>query len=148
MTQVLEQFQSSELSRNSARVFSAAEAAPVLVTRRDGEDFVLMSERESQARERLFELAAALIAVTLDDRGSLVERMLERFQWMLALTEQEQAQCSEELVRAVRASLATGQAQLAMTVMVSWHETAAAIAAGLGTEPVDWLDEPIQVMKP
>lgn len=55
-------FQSSELSRNSGKVFSAAEKSPILVTRRDGEGFILMSESEAKARKSLLEFASDLIA--------------------------------------------------------------------------------------
>ncbi|MGN5381065.1 hypothetical protein ACQ4WX_39755 [Streptomyces lasalocidi] len=56
------------------------------VTRRDGEALVLMSQREAEGRARLLDFAAQLITVTLDDRGSLAERMSNAFPWMLALS--------------------------------------------------------------
>ena len=44
------------------------------------------------------------------------------------------------LLDAARASLSTGQPHLAIAELTSWRETAAAITAGLGSEPVEWLD--------
>ena len=44
------------------------------------------------------------------------------------------------LLDAARASLSTGQPNLAITELTSWRETAAAITAGLGLEPVERLD--------
>ena len=44
------------------------------------------------------------------------------------------------LVDAARASLTTGQPHLAIAEPTSWRETAAAITAGLGSEPVERLD--------
>ena len=44
------------------------------------------------------------------------------------------------LVDAARASLSTGQPHLAIAEPTSWRETAAAITAGLGSEPVERLD--------
>lgn len=148
MSALIEQFQSSELSRNSAKVFSAAEQAPVLVTRRDGEDFVLMSESEANARRALIELAAELIAVTTDDRGTLVERMSDRFPWMLALSSNDRKKCAAGLVDAARASFATQQPHLAIAEITAWRETATAIAAGLGKTKISWLAEPKPVAKP
>ncbi len=141
-------FPSSELSRHSARVFAAAEDHPVDVTRRDGEDLVLMSKREADAREQLLHLAAQLIAVTTDDRGTLSDRMANAFPWMLALNDDDRALCAHDLVDAARASFATEQAHLAAAEMTSWRETAAAIAAGLGGVPDPWLDENIRVERP
>jgi len=119
MAALLEKFQSSDLNRNSTKVFEAAENAPILVTRRDGEDFVLMSEREATARRKLLDLAAQLIAVTTDDRGTLVERMSDRFPWMLALRLEDRERCAKDLVNAARASFASEQIHLAISELTS-----------------------------
>ncbi|TPW72876.1 YebG family protein [Schumannella sp. 10F1B-5-1] len=139
-------FASSDLSRHSARVFDAAEERPVEVTRRDGEDLVLMSKRESDARDKLLEIAATLIAVATDDRGTLAERMSDSYPWMLALSPADRETCARELLSAARASFSTHQPYLALAEMTSWFETATAIAAGLGSQPVEWLDltEPVE----
>ena len=141
-------FQSSELSRNSTRVFAAAEDQPVEVTRRDGEDLVLMSKSEAAARESLLQLAATLIGVATDTRGTLTERMSEAMPWMLALNPEDRETCSRNLLDAARASFSTGQAHLAVAELNSWLETATAIAAGLGTAPVEWLDSAVRVERP
>ena len=148
MSIAIEQFQSSELSRNSLRVFDAAEKAPIRVTRRDGEDLVLMTEREADARRELLNLAAQLIAVTTDDRGTLAERMANIFGWMHALSPEGQVQCAHDLVNSARASFATEQAHLAIAELTAWRETAFALAAGLGQTPVDWLDTGKTVAQP
>lgn len=148
MGKLLEEFQSSELSRNSAKVFLAAEQAPILVTRRDGDDFVLMSEREANSNRALVELASQLIAVATDDRGSLAERMAVQFPWMLALSSADRELCASEMVDAARASFATGQVQRALLEITAWRETASALSEGLFSVPVEWLDEPIIVERP
>lgn len=140
--------QSSELSRNPASVFSEAEAHPITVTRRDGESLVLMTEREAESRNLLLEIAAQLIAVTTDDRGTLAERMAVQFPWMYALDPVDRAQCADELVKATRASFATNQPNLAVIELTAWRETAIAIAEGYGDEPVEWSTEPVPVERP
>ena len=141
-------FKSSDLSRNSTQVFAAAEDEPVEVTRRDGEDLVLMSKLESDAREKLLQLAATLIGVATDTRGTLAKRMADALPWMLALSPTDQDACANDLLNAARASFSTGQAHLAVAELNSWLETATAVAAGLGTAPVEWLDEDIIVERP
>jgi len=141
-------FQSSDLSRHAAHVFAAAEVQPITVTRRDGEALVLMTEREAQARDGLLTIAAQMIAVATDDRGSLVERMTVQFPWMLALSGDDQATCTDDLLRAARASFATGQAHLVAAEVTAWRETATAVAAGLGHNQVDWIDVPTWVERP
>ncbi|MFB2585861.1 prevent-host-death protein [Herbiconiux liukaitaii] len=141
-------FPSSDLSRNAPRVFAAAEEGPVGVTRRDGENLVLMSQRDADAREQLLQFAAQLIAVAIDERGSLAERMANAYPWMLALGQDDRERCARDLVDAARASFATGQAHLIATELTSWRETASALAAGMRNSPVDWLDDEISVARP
>jgi len=141
-------FQSSELSRASADVFAAAADHPVRVTRRDGEALVLMSESADQARASLLELAAQLVAVSTSTEGSLASRMSDRYPWMLALSPVDQEVCAGDVLKAARASFATNQPHLAIAELTSWRETATAIAAGLGQEPVEWLDDSETVERP
>lgn len=131
---------SSDLSKHSAEVFAEAEDHPVTVTRRDGESLVLMSQREADARAELLHLAATLITVTLED-GPLSERMASRYPWMYALSAEDRDECARSLIDAARASFSTQQPHLAIAQLTSWRETATAIAAGLGSQPVEWLDE-------
>lgn len=131
---------SSDLSKHSAEVFAEAEDHPVTVTRRDGESLVLMSQREADARAELLHIAATLITVALED-GPLAENMASRYPWMYALSTTDRERCSQDLIDAARASFATHQPHLAIAKLTSWRETAAAISAGLGTQPVEWLDE-------
>lgn len=131
---------SSDLSKHSAEVFAEAEDHPITITRRDGESLVLMSQREADARAELLNIAATLISVTLED-GPLTERMASRYPWMYALSAQEREECTRALIDAARASFSTQQPHLAIAKLTSWRETATAIAAGLGSQPVEWLDD-------
>ncbi len=112
-----------------------------MVTRRDAASLVLMSEREAAAQKSLLQFAAQLIAVTTSDEGTLADRMADRFPWMLALSPSNREQCSAELICAARASFATEQPHFVLAELTSWHETATALAAGLGQEPVEWIDD-------
>jgi dsDNA-binding SOS-regulon protein len=140
-------FQSSELSRQPLPVFAAATNGPVEITRRDDVSLVMMSKRESDARDRLLELAAQLIAITLeDDQRTLGMRMADRFDWMLALNDTDREQCAKELINAARASFSTKQAHLAIAELTAWRSTATAIAEGLTNDSIQWFEEfePVQ----
>lgn len=139
---------SSELSRNAPKVFAAADEHPITVTRRDGESLVLMTEREAAARQALLEIAAQLMAVATDDRGTLADRMAEQFPWMYALDAVGRAECAEALIRAARASFATSQVHLALAEINAWRETAIAVAAGHRDQEVEWLEHPVPVERP
>ena len=148
MTRFTATFPSSDLSRNPAKVFRSAEESPVRLTRRDGQNLVLMTERYDNAREELLRLAAEFIALAVEGEGSVVERMSHRFSWMLALDEKDRAACTADLIRAARASFSTGARPLLLSTLDSWRETAEAIALGLDKVPVDWLDKPERVERP
>jgi PHD/YefM family antitoxin component YafN of YafNO toxin-antitoxin module len=139
---------SSDLSRNPAKVFGVAETTPVRISRRDGKDLVLIAESELAARDELLQLAAELIAVSTDDEGTLVTRMANRFSWMLALGEKDQAACTADLIRAARASFSTGGAHIVLASLESWKGTAEAIALGLDKQQSDPLDRPEPVKRP
>jgi hypothetical protein len=132
---------SSDLSKHSAEVFAEADDHPVTVTRRDGAPLVLMSQREAEGRARLLEFAAQLIGVAVDDDGPLAGRMSKAFPWMLALSTEDRTACAQNLVDAARASFSTDQPHLALAELTSWRETATAIAAGLGRDRLEWLDD-------
>lgn len=147
MTKALKQVQSSELSRNATHVFGQAEQAPVLVTRRDGVNLVLMAESVHQDREELAQLANWVFSATLGEEKDFASRLVDQFPWMLALEPKSRALFADEIVAAVRTSLSTGEPYLALSTFESWKETATAISAGLkGAD--DWLDEPIRVERP
>jgi hypothetical protein len=132
---------SSDLSKHSAEVFAEAADHPVTVTRRDGEDLVLMSLREAVGRTTLLDLAAQLITATVDTEGTLSERMSRAFPWMLALSPADRETCARDLLDSARASFSTDQSHLVTVELAAWKETATAVAAGLGRVDLEWLDD-------
>jgi PHD/YefM family antitoxin component YafN of YafNO toxin-antitoxin module len=138
MTTLSQKFQSSELSRNSASVFAAAEVSPVLVTRRDGEDLVLMTKEKADATTALNEFAAQLLGIAAHSAAELAERLSTAHPWILALRQEDQEQCARDLLQATRTALATGQPQRVISEMLSWRETARAISDGLQASTNDW----------
>lgn len=148
MTEARAAFKSSELSRGSADVFAAASDHPVTVTRRDAEPLVLMSESEDRARNELLGIAGQLIGIATKNDGDLTSFMSDQFPWMLALKPEDRNECAREVLEAARASFSAGQSHLAMLTLTSWKETAEAIAAGLGSEPIEWLDHDVAVERP
>lgn len=143
-----QRFHSSDLSRNSTAVFDAAVHQPVRVSRRNAEGFVLMTEAHAEAQRELLALAAQLIAISTETGGSLSDRMANHYPWMFALSPSERDECAREVLNAARASFSTQRPHLAVAELHSWHETAEAIAAGLGEVETEWLDEDIPVERP
>ncbi|MEZ5088717.1 MAG: hypothetical protein R2719_02770 [Micropruina sp.] len=136
--------QSSRLSRHPAEVFAAAEAGPVVVTRRDGESLVLTTrERDAQQRE-LLAVAAQLIAASLDD-GPITDRFIRYFPWIGLLNASDREACATEIVAVARGAFTVGQPHRLLTVIAAWRNTAEAVGAGWGADSPEWLtaDEPL-----
>jgi hypothetical protein len=148
MSKLIEQVQSSELSRNPLKVFSAAEKTPVTVTRRDGEDLVLSSKSQATSRNEFFEFTAKIVAAACGGEGTLTERMVSQFPWMLILKKEEQDRCSKDLVDAALVSMSTHQTQHALIELYSWKDTAEAMASGWFDEPLERLENPLLVPRP
>ena len=140
--------QSSELSRNSAAVFAAAEEAPVEVSRRDGESLILTTKREAAAHERILEIAAQLITVSLDDNGTLEDRLARPFPWIKLLSVQDQRTCARDIIDTARGAFVVNQPGRILTEIKAWQNTAEAVAAGWGQDKPEWLREPVTVTKP
>lgn len=132
MTALKTQFASSDLSRSSAKVFEAATAEPVRITRRDGENLVLMTEQELNRQQTLLNVAAQIIAVstyTASDE-ELAGEMARHFPWNLALDAQDQAVCTRDIIDDARASFSLKKPDLIVGTLNAWQDTAEAVAAG------------------
>lgn len=97
-----------------------------------------MPQHAADERDELLQVAAQLIAAATADEGDLGERFAQQFPWMYALSDADRDACAVALVRASRASFSTGQPHLVLSEMISWRESAEAIAAGLRNEAVEW----------
>jgi len=148
MSKLIEQVQSSELSRNPLKVFSAAERTAVTVTRRDGEDLVLMSKNQAQSIPQFHSHVAQIVSALDDENGTLVERMTRYFPWMLALEADAREECSQDLIRTTKAALATNTPMLAINELNAWTATAETTALGIDFNDIEWLVSPILVERP
>jgi PHD/YefM family antitoxin component YafN of YafNO toxin-antitoxin module len=142
--------QSSELSRNSAAVFAAAEQGPVNITRRDGEGFVLARSEDVEQERRALRLAADLVAASLSQTGQpLAERLRQQFPWVEFLAGEDREQFATEIVDVTRACAAVGHFGRLLVAFEAWRSTAEAIAAGYTPDAeLDWLDVPVTVDDP
>lgn len=141
---------SSELSRNSAAVFAAAEQGPVHITRRDGEDFVLARSDDVERERRALRVAANLVAASLSQTGQpLGERLRQQFPWVEFLAPADRETFATEIIDVTRACAAVSQFGPLLVTFDAWRSTAEAIAAGYtADDELEWLDEPVAVEDP
>jgi PHD/YefM family antitoxin component YafN of YafNO toxin-antitoxin module len=96
----------SELSKNSKRVADAVEQAQrVHVTRRDGEDLYLTTERHDRQREETADVTARLFAALISsDEGAraILLALPEVFPWTRHLSTEEVREFVVDLVDATR----------------------------------------------
>ncbi len=89
------------------------------------------------------------MSALFDDRGTLVERMIDRFPWIGVFKPEGQQECVRALIDAARTAFATNSPRVAMMTLIPWRETASAIAEGLApVEDDEWYDEPVIVPNP
>ncbi len=142
--------QSSELSRNSAAAFAAAEQGPIEITRRDGEDFVLAKASDVAKERRAISVAADLVAASLSTSGlNLADRLRQPFPWLEFLVPQSQVRFATEIVDVTRACAAVGQFSKLLVVLEAWRSSAETIANGYTPDDeLEWLDVPVLVTDP
>ncbi|WP_062947967.1 hypothetical protein [Brachybacterium sp. sponge] len=137
----------SDLIQHTEEVLRDAEQQPVALLREDRESLVLMSQHELEAQDALLSLAGEIVTAALD-APSLEVGLAQAYPWMSALSPEDRELCTAELVAAARAALSRGRPDLALGALNSWRDSAEAIAARLGADPVEWLEEPIVVERP
>ena len=79
---------------------------------------------------------------------NLLAAMRARYPWVVTLSREDQEDCARETLEALRVRLSRGNVHRVHTTIISWRETAEALAAGLGDTSVEWLDEPEFVERP
>ena len=146
-TQIFE-VQSSELSRNPLKVFSAAEKNPVTVTRRDGEDLLLMAKAQAEDSSEFMVHVSRVMSALADEQGTLVERMMRQYPWIHPLDGESRDLCVNDLIRTTISSVSMNAPEAAMRKLTSWRETAYATSMGWGEEPKEWLEKPVRVERP
>jgi hypothetical protein len=134
---------SSDLSRNPAQVFRAAEEGPVTITRRDGEPLTLVRSSSVEREHEALRLAANLVAASLaPGDSSFAERLLVPFPWLGFLPAHQREQFAAEIVEVSRACASISSFDRLFVVLAEWRSTAEAIAAGFTPDDeLDWLDE-------
>lgn len=146
MVSITQQFQSSELSRASSAVFEAVNESPVRITRRDGDNLILIKESEMDRQQNLLDVAAQIIAISTvsANNAELVSEMVRFFPWMLAFSESEREQCAREIIEHSRISFSLKQPDMVLATISGWKDSAELIARGYSFPAIDAISEPLE----
>lgn len=141
---------SSDLSRHSADVFRAADKGPVEISRRDGENLVLMRRSVMESEAMALALAADVVAASLGPADvPFVARLQDRFPWMHFLSLDEREQFAAEIVVCARACAAARQFGPFVADLEAWRGTAAAKASSPTPDAdLEWFDSETTVERP
>ncbi|MEW1721125.1 prevent-host-death family protein [Streptomyces sp. NPDC093109] len=122
----------SELSKNSRQVADTVEHAQrVHVTRRDGEDLYLTTERHDQQRERTADITARLFAALISsDEGAraVLLALPDVFPWVRHLSAEEVREFVIDLVEATRDAAELDVHSNLNQVVIEWLATARILA--------------------
>ncbi|KIQ62871.1 prevent-host-death family protein [Kitasatospora griseola] len=122
----------SDLSKNSKRVADTVEQAQrVHVTRRDGEDLYLTTERHDRQREETADVTARLFAALIaSDEGAraVLLALPEVFPWTRHLSAEEVREFVVDLVNATRDVVELDVHSNLHRVIVEWRATARILA--------------------
>jgi hypothetical protein len=122
----------SELSKNSKRVANTVDhARRIRITRRDGEDLYLTTERYDQQREETADVTARLFAaLSGTDEGTRAIRnaLVVVFPWARHLSTEESREFTRDLVNAARDVTELDVHANLHQAIVEWRATARAVA--------------------
>ncbi|MFF1786306.1 prevent-host-death family protein [Kitasatospora sp. NPDC058243] len=122
----------SDLSKNSKRVADSVERVQrVHVTRRDGEDLYLTTERHDRQREQTADVAARLFAALISsDEGTqaVLLALPAVFPWVRHLSADEVREFVVDLVDATRDAVDLDVHANLHRVIVEWRATARVLA--------------------
>ncbi|MGW2872354.1 prevent-host-death family protein [Kitasatospora sp. NPDC001225] len=122
----------SELSKNSKRVADTVERAQrVRVTRRDGEDLYLTTERHDRQREQTADVTARLLAALIgSDEGAraVLPALPMVFPWVRHLSAEEIREFVVDLVDATRDVVELDVHTGLHRVIAEWRATARVLA--------------------
>lgn len=113
----------------------------MLLTRSDGEDLMLTSATPARHDRQGLDLAAQLIAASLDTSGrAFTVRLQEPFPWIGFLSPPEQEEFAQDVVATARACAAVRQFDRLVLTLQDWKRTAEAYVSGLTASiDVGWL---------
>jgi hypothetical protein len=108
---------------------------PVLISRRDGEDLVLMSYKTFQQENQFLELVGRFMnALDESDEVSIGKRLAKDMPWLRILNSEQLGYFVAEMIEQITVATSTGVYRDALIMFDNWQAKARAIQMGLDTE--------------
>jgi hypothetical protein len=139
----------TDLLRKPKEVLANIDEGQVRITRRDGDDLVILRGHDLDTLENGVALSSQLIRAISRNNNDVAAALSELFAWTTEFTPAELTAYAAEMEHLVYAASELGSFDRLLGAQRSWQETALALAAGLRpVEPIELLDVPVRVDRP
>lgn len=139
----------TDLLRKPKEVLANIDEGEVRITRRDGDDLVILRGHDLDILENGVALSSQLLRAIARHNNDVAAALSELFAWTTAFSPAELAAYATEMGLLVYAASELGTFDRLLQAQRSWLETALAYAAGLRpVEPIELPDAPVSVDRP
>lgn len=139
----------TDLLRKPKEVLANIDEGQVRITRRDGDDLVILRGHDLDTLEKGVALSSQLIRAIGRKNSDVAAALSELFAWTTEFTPAELTAYAAEIEHLVYAASELGTFDRLLRAQRSWQESALAYAAGMRpVEPIELPDAPVCVDRP
>lgn len=139
----------TDLLRKPKEVLAHIDQGPVRITRRDGDDLVILRGHDLDVLESGVALSSRLIRAIGRNKGGVEAALTDLFAWTGEFTPRELAAYAAEIEQLVYAASELGTFERLLRAQQEWQETARAYAVGMRpVEPIELPAIPALVDRP
>jgi len=139
----------TDLLRKPKEVLAHIDEGQVRITRRDGDDLVILRCHDLDVLERGVALASRLIRAIGRNKGDVAAALSDLFAWAGEFTPGELRAYAAEIEQLLYAACELGTFERLLRAQQEWKETAVAYAMGMKpVEPLELPAAPVRVDRP
>ena len=139
----------TDLLRKPKEVLAHIDEGQVRITRRDGDDLVILRGHDLDVLEKGVALSSRLIRAIGRNKGDVAAALTDLFAWTGEFTPGELRAYAAEIEQLVYAASELGTFERLLRAQQEWKETAVAYAMGMRpVEPLELPAAPVRVNRP
>ena len=139
----------TDLLRKPKEVLAHIDEGQVRITRRDGDDLVILRGHDLDVLENGVALSSRLIRAIGRNKGDVAAALTDLFAWAGEFTPGELSLYATEIEQLLYAASELGTFERLLRAQQEWKETAFARAMGMRpVEPIELLVVPVRVIRP
>ncbi|GAA0992359.1 hypothetical protein [Subtercola frigoramans] len=139
----------TDLLRRPKEVLAHIDEGQVRITRRDGDDLVILRGHDLDILETGVALSSRLLRAIGRNKGDVAAALKELFAWVGEFNNDELDAYATEIEQLVYAASELGTFQRLLRAQQEWQETALAYAIGMRpVEPIELPEVPVRVDRP